>query len=641
MQLRFVLAVIALLLSANLYAATSNFDIVKANSITAKVINGKVDSSKYASLNAAITAIGSTPTVLEITTANFPLTGNATVPSTLVLKPTYPGSVNQGAYTLTINSPFEAGAYQVFTGSGAVSGLKEARPEWWGNDAAAVESAIAASSLLLIDSDIVLDRAVSAPSGLKIKATATITGDGTFDLFDVGGGSLDVEGGTYSTMRSGFYSNDRLSSVKVRNATFSGGIHGLNFNDEQAGNGSLDITGCYFSDLESGIFSHMYWWDSVFITNNNFTNMLSKTLASRPYPFDKQYVTGVWIISTGGESSVNISNNFVDGVVRATEIGENETHGIGVTIDDGFETDVVIHGNIIKNISGPHTASEGVEGIMGRGKRVVISSNTLLDAGGFEGCIYAKGSTYHKIVNNIVEISSTNPDVGSIRGVISTGSNVDISGNKFVNTFNAIYSRATNSIYRDNEFINCANAAVTMSIESNTTHVLTIFERNKLTAGTRFGITVLTIASGSSYGTFIIRNNMIESKAICNMKAAGTLIVEGNYVNRDVTSVDRELIILGGLIGNIFIRNNTIMSFANANDPSNSRVLTGNTNNSPKIYIEGNYINNGYFGFWLRDMTYVDLVYRQNTFFNCTPVNITSITVTGKNIASDNIGIDL
>lgn len=93
-------------------------------------------SGDFADLNAAITAIGSTPTTLNISTTDFPLTGNATVPATLTLTTTYPGSIDQGAYTLTINSPFSAGRNQVFTGSGSVvfgsGSVDEIYPEWWG-----------------------------------------------------------------------------------------------------------------------------------------------------------------------------------------------------------------------------------------------------------------------------------------------------------------------------------------------------------------------------------------------------------------------------------------------------------------------------------------------------------------------------
>ncbi len=44
----------------------------------------------------------------------------------------------KAGYTLTINGPFEAGSYQVFSGAGSVAGLRSSRPQWYGaviNDA--------------------------------------------------------------------------------------------------------------------------------------------------------------------------------------------------------------------------------------------------------------------------------------------------------------------------------------------------------------------------------------------------------------------------------------------------------------------------------------------------------------------------
>lgn len=101
----------------------------------------------YASLTAAVTAIGATPTRLVINSATT-ITGNTTVPTTLELDITKAGSINQGAYTLTINGPFSAGYYQVFTGTGLVAGLKEVIPQWYGavvdgatDDMAAIQDA--------------------------------------------------------------------------------------------------------------------------------------------------------------------------------------------------------------------------------------------------------------------------------------------------------------------------------------------------------------------------------------------------------------------------------------------------------------------------------------------------------------------
>ena len=96
--------------------------------------DGRTDASAYASLNEAITAIGSTPTTLLINVSDTPMTANLTIPSTCVLEFEYPGSVAQGTYTLAITKQPKAGRYQVFTGTGAVTlpdGI-EVYPEWWG-----------------------------------------------------------------------------------------------------------------------------------------------------------------------------------------------------------------------------------------------------------------------------------------------------------------------------------------------------------------------------------------------------------------------------------------------------------------------------------------------------------------------------
>jgi hypothetical protein len=94
--------------------------------------------SQYTSLAAAISAIGATEETLVID-QSLSLAADAIFPSTLsviVLKGAVI-SVPTGM-TLTINGPFEAGYYQVFscTGTGAVSfatgSIKEALVDWWG-----------------------------------------------------------------------------------------------------------------------------------------------------------------------------------------------------------------------------------------------------------------------------------------------------------------------------------------------------------------------------------------------------------------------------------------------------------------------------------------------------------------------------
>ncbi|MDD5170665.1 MAG: hypothetical protein PHN75_17755, partial [Syntrophales bacterium] len=98
-----------------------------------------LNASEYASINAAVTAIGATKATL-IVSNDQTLAANLTIPSTLTLKILSGGSITKAStYTLTVNGSFEAGVYKVFYGfsAGDITGLREPKPEWWGavNDA--------------------------------------------------------------------------------------------------------------------------------------------------------------------------------------------------------------------------------------------------------------------------------------------------------------------------------------------------------------------------------------------------------------------------------------------------------------------------------------------------------------------------
>ena len=97
-------------------------------------------SSSYASLNAAVTAIGSTPGTLFIEAANFPSGNSTTVPSTLVLDWGNVGSLLMTTgQTATIQSdgtqwPVRKLFYNALSGQGTVAptGVREPYPQWWG-----------------------------------------------------------------------------------------------------------------------------------------------------------------------------------------------------------------------------------------------------------------------------------------------------------------------------------------------------------------------------------------------------------------------------------------------------------------------------------------------------------------------------
>lgn len=96
--------------------------------------NPVVDVRAYASINAAVTAIGSTQTTLVVPNAQT-LTASLTIPSTFTLKVLQGGVITiPTGVTLTFNGTIEAENYKIFIlqGTGKVVGLIYANPVWFG-----------------------------------------------------------------------------------------------------------------------------------------------------------------------------------------------------------------------------------------------------------------------------------------------------------------------------------------------------------------------------------------------------------------------------------------------------------------------------------------------------------------------------
>jgi len=97
-----------------------------------------INANTYASINAAVAAIGATKTTLIVSDAQT-LAASLIIPSTLALKVMEGGSITKAAgFTLTVNGPFQAGLYQIFFGFSkgditfARGTVEYVYPEWWG-----------------------------------------------------------------------------------------------------------------------------------------------------------------------------------------------------------------------------------------------------------------------------------------------------------------------------------------------------------------------------------------------------------------------------------------------------------------------------------------------------------------------------
>jgi hypothetical protein len=96
------------------------------------------DASEYVTLNATITALGTSNPAEVWVTDQQTLTGNLVIPANITVRVTRSGSIISNGYTITVNGPFEAPNQTVFLGftSGRVlfgaNSSKEVCPEWWG-----------------------------------------------------------------------------------------------------------------------------------------------------------------------------------------------------------------------------------------------------------------------------------------------------------------------------------------------------------------------------------------------------------------------------------------------------------------------------------------------------------------------------
>jgi len=159
-------------------------------------------------LNEAIVAIGATPTSLAFGTDQT-LTANLTIPSTIELVRLNGAKINRGAYTISFPDGTNTeswGDQQIFSGTGAITGLKEARPEWFTtnttpgttNMATALQAAVNAAPVVKLGFGVEYAKnvAITVPANRTIEgygATVTNTADNV-NGFTVTGSNVTFRG---------------------------------------------------------------------------------------------------------------------------------------------------------------------------------------------------------------------------------------------------------------------------------------------------------------------------------------------------------------------------------------------------------------------------------------------------------------
>lgn len=465
-------------------------------------------------LQDAVTAIGSNPATLRVPAGTYDITSNLTIPANICLRVERGAvfSVGDGV-TFTINGPFSAGLYQVFScagtgkvvfGSGAV---KDAFPQWWGakgdgttNDYTAINAVCNSGALKVtfIDtgSNYIVNNCINLPSNLVInlQGHATIhqsdtTGDASHSIvpiFNLVGDVHDI------TIKGGVLEGTCTSGV---NPNYVSGLRGLiNYN---GGNNPYNIT-----------------IDGVEVRYSLCCGMEFIGLTS----------TGIKIINchVHHNASFGIGAPCGDIVIEECEINDNQYAGIDCGGDWTYGTLKILNNDIYRNgaVNGGGTQDYGSWcGILLFGtQRVLIKGNFIHD----NGCqgIFATGhmnaagtsfiapSNIQIIGNKIYDHTSTANGTWNPAGIFICG------GNDFVIAKNIAWNNYENYGFRAtwNQFpalpINLTSLTVVGNISRLATSYGYVFKR-----GGNISVDANAVSNCGIFRGGVISDNISDSDA--------------------------------------------------------------------------------------------------------------------------------
>lgn len=342
-----------------------------------------------------------------------------------------PGGGFNGTGALTISGPFEAGLYPVFAGTGTVSGLNVARPEWfgaYGDGTHATETTSAISNALA--SAPTLDFGTGRTyltNGVELKSYSKIIGTSTLKFVD--NGALGA-----------FYNNNKnLANVLIDGITFdAGGVTFLGsinqnpriINLQNTGNlnivSDITLSKCKFKNLKiDSIYSyggankitviHCEFYGDISDGTYSLADGVRLETSYSTVGYGTAVHTGV---STIGCYSYNVRTLADYKRGTADSVIENniaiDSTDVAYSIDNAFN--IIAVGNYAKNSTAftLYASASNLRGFEVQGEKILISNNILIggDNTVSRGIMISQyghpSDTYHQskniiISNNIVD----------------------------------------------------------------------------------------------------------------------------------------------------------------------------------------------------------------------------------------------
>jgi len=492
-------------------------------------------------------------------TTTYTLTTNETVPANIGIWMEH-GAIIDGAGTLTINGPFEAGHYQTFSGAGTVTiNPKYTNPIkacWYGFD----ESATAVNNATY------LNRAVSGLQqyskldlgiGQFSIDSATIAGF-TNDVMTIPSSDITIEGHGYDLTKitiSGttecglFYALNR-DNISIKDAYFYGnsvGATSSNVGDGQfyyysntgasAHHSGIFITNCKIENFKAikGIIYIVRDENNFDISDIRIEENVFRSLAgNQAEPTTTNHNAFLCLYSktagTGYIKDFTIADNIVHadyahgfcGIIYRAKVGEIKSNIIynagqyGEPDNNYARYAIMIYGSPISEIG--------------------IHDNKIFNP--YECGIYCLNGTNIKINDNFVnDQDSTNDSTLSKGGIVANGQNIDIKDNRLENCKIGIVAQPENyysNITVNNNVIDGVNDSVKKGILVRE-HGTTLLTGGLTIEGNRIRDGKLILYRGSSASTYLydilVENNSIELGQIYVTSIIYKTKVSNNVVN--------------------------------------------------------------------------------------------------------------
>lgn len=483
--------------------------------------NSIVDASAYPSLNAAVAASAGKTIIIE---APETLTASLVVPADVSVKIVKGGALKKAAdFTVTINGPFEAGLYQVFSGFNAGEvrfangSVKEVYPQWWGaNVSSSINNALRSFGLVRVPQGVYLiDAEIQVPANTVLKGER---------------GSVFKRPVSTVYPRSSMIVNERFTLDPPAYGDANIVIDGIEIDGNKGGNQQSHGNGIYIRSAQQVLIKNCT------IYNNGktaWTGMGQGILLSN---VKDGRIEGNEVYGNDGDG-INLYTKNIDIAVSSNSVHDNLV--VGIEAEGRLDKDYVHFRNKGISLSGNIVFGNGRAGhgiLIDWSDSVSVTGNIVNNNVVYLGAIYVLGCTdvtidHNTVFDNIVDPASPYPKAGicihpHVYGRDGISKNISITNNTIEETHEGVFIQASrDTTVAGNHIDTSRGAAAGIQVDGSCENILVKGNAIRSGAGGS-GISLITGLDGIA-----VEGNSIHGGA----KGIALVSPAGKYCNLQIT----------------------------------------------------------------------------------------------------------